>query len=97
MFFEFPFEYARIPRLGLLFYPVVRLELRTKAGWQPFEFLVDTGADMTTLPKKNVAFVGHPVLNITNESDSRGWWDRSQNMGISAAGAAWEYRIFHSW
>lgn len=58
MFFEFPFEYAKIPKLGLLFYPIVRIELKTLDGWQQFEFLVDTGADMTTLPKALLPALG---------------------------------------
>lgn len=58
MSFEFPFEYARIPRLGLLFYPIARIELKTLVGWQSFEFLVDTGADMTTLPKTVLPSLG---------------------------------------
>lgn len=50
MSLEFPFEYADVPGLGKLFYPVVKLELKTVSGWQEFEFLVDTGADITTVP-----------------------------------------------
>lgn len=58
MSFEFPFEYAKIPKLGLLFYPFVRIELKTLAGWQQFEFLVDTGADVTTLPQALLPALG---------------------------------------
>lgn len=58
MCLEFPFEYARIPDLGVLFYPIIRIELKTLAGWQQFEFLVDTGADVTTLPKSLLPALG---------------------------------------
>lgn len=58
MSFEFPFEYADIEGMGRLFYPTVRVELRTTEGWQPFEFLVDTGADLTTVPTHLLPLLG---------------------------------------
>lgn len=60
MYLEFPFEYATIPELGKLFYPIVHVELRTVIGWEKFEFLVDTGADITTVPTHLL-----PVLGLT--------------------------------
>ena len=63
MSFEFPFEYAVIPGMGKLFYPIVYLELKTIRGWYKFEFLVDTGADVTTLPLHLL-----PVLDIDKQS-----------------------------
>ena len=50
MSLEFPFEYATIAGVGRLFYPIVYIELKTAFGWQEFAFLVDTGADITTVP-----------------------------------------------
>ena len=50
MSFEFPYKYAHICGLGRIFYPIVRLQLKTISGWREFEFLVDTGADVTTVP-----------------------------------------------
>lgn len=50
MFLKFPFEYAEISGLGKLFYPIVKLELKTIYGYKEFDFLVDTGADVTILP-----------------------------------------------
>ena len=50
MFLKFPFEYAEIEGLGRLFYPIAQLELKTIYGYKEFNFLVDTGADVTTLP-----------------------------------------------
>ena len=47
---EFPFDYGFIEGIGKLFYPVVRLQVKSVHGWQDFEFLVDTGADITTIP-----------------------------------------------
>jgi len=58
MSFEFPFEYADIEGIGKLFYPIVRVELRTTEGWRPFEFLVDTGADVTTVPTHLLPLLG---------------------------------------
>ena len=55
----FPFEYAEVESLGKLFYPFVRVSLKTIYGWREFDCLVDTGADVTTLPKTIM-----PVLGI---------------------------------
>ena len=58
MFLEFPFEYAYIKGLGRLFYPIVKLDLKTINGWREFEFLVDTGADITTVPSHLLPVLG---------------------------------------
>lgn len=42
-----------------MFYPMVKFELKTIYGWKEFEFLVDTGADVTTVPSHIL-----PVLGI---------------------------------
>ena len=55
---EFPFEYADIEGLGRLFYPIIRMELKTINGWREFEFLVDTGADITTVPSHLLPVLG---------------------------------------
>lgn len=55
---EFPFEYADIEGLGRLFYPIIRIELKTINGWREFEFLVDTGADITTVPSHLLPVLG---------------------------------------
>jgi len=54
----FPFVYADVESFGKLFYPFVRVSLKTIYGWQEFDFLVDTGADVTTLPKTMLPVVG---------------------------------------
>lgn len=59
MSLEFPFEYAYIEGLGKLFYPIVKAKLKTINGWREFEFLIDTGADITTVPSHLL-----PVLGI---------------------------------
>lgn len=64
MSFEFPFEYADIEGMGRLFYPIVRVELRTTEGWRPFEFLVDTGADVTTVPIHLLPLLGIQKRNL---------------------------------
>ncbi len=60
---EFPFDYAQIEGIGKLFYPVVRLGIKSVLGWQEMEFLVDTGADMTTIPD-----ILLPALGIDKKS-----------------------------
>ena len=54
----FPFVYAEVESLGQLFYPFVRVSLKTIYNWQEFDFLVDTGADVTTLPKTTLSVLG---------------------------------------
>ncbi len=41
-----------------MFYPMVRFELKTIYGWREFEFLVDTGADVTTVPSHILPALG---------------------------------------
>ena len=62
MFLKFPFEYAEIEGLGTLFYPIVKLDLKTIYGYKEFDFLVDTGADVTTVPSHIL-----PALGIKKE------------------------------
>lgn len=58
MSLEFPFEYADTQDLGRLFYPVIIAEVKTVVGWRAFEFLVDTGADVTTVPLQMLSVLG---------------------------------------
>ena len=58
MSLEFPFVYAEVESLGTIFYPFVQASLKTIYGWQEFDFLVDTGADVTTLPKNTLSILG---------------------------------------
>jgi len=58
MFLKFPFEYAEIEGFGTLFYPIVKLDLKTIYGYREFDFLVDTGADITTLPSHILPILG---------------------------------------
>ena len=62
----FPFVYAEVESLGQLFYPFVRVSIKTIYDWQDFDFLVDTGADVTTLPKTIL-----PVIGINEKSLKR--------------------------
>ncbi|MBI2465372.1 aspartyl protease family protein [Candidatus Shapirobacteria bacterium] len=63
MSLRFPFVYAQVADLGKLFYPFVRASLKTVYGWQEFDFLLDTGADVTTLPRTML-----PILGLKNKS-----------------------------
>lgn len=58
MSFEFPFQYADVEGIGRLFYPIVVASLKTTEGWREFEFLVDTGADVTTVPSHLLPILG---------------------------------------
>lgn len=58
MSLKFPFEYADVEGIGRLFYPIVRLEIKTISGWHEFDFLVDTGADITTVPTQVLPILG---------------------------------------
>lgn len=64
MSLKFPFEYADIEGLGRLFYPVVKVQLKTTNGWQEFEFLVDTGADITTAPSHLLPVLGLEKIKL---------------------------------
>lgn len=64
MFLKFPFTYVKVESLGILFYPIVQLQLKTVFGWKQFDFLVDTGADLTTLPFTAVSFLGIDLRNL---------------------------------
>lgn len=46
----FPFQYSAIPYVGRIFTPIIPIRLKTINGVAKFNFLVDTGADLTTLP-----------------------------------------------
>ena len=65
MFFEFPFEYSDVEGLGRLFYPIVTINLKTIGGWREFEFLVDTGADVTTVPSHLLPVLGFQKDHLT--------------------------------
>lgn len=67
MSLEFPFEYADVEGLGRLFYPVVRLQIKTTSGWREFKFLVDTGADVTSIPLEVLSLIGvdHTKLPVS--------------------------------
>ena len=49
MLIKFPYHFKKTV-FGNLPDPLVDLEVQTPAGWQKLRFLVDSGADVTTLP-----------------------------------------------
>lgn len=84
MFLEFPFKYADIGKLGKLFYPMITVGLKTVKGWREFEFLVDTGADVTTVPLHLL-----PVLGIKKSDLSK-----TQTFGVGGIStAAWDFKL----
>ena len=46
---EFPFR-DKHTQIGTVLDPIIAIPVLTKYGYQPFEFLVDTGADCTIVP-----------------------------------------------
>ena len=83
MSLEFPFEYAEIEGLRL-FYPIIRLQLKTIAGWREFAFLVDTGADITTVPSHVLPVLGLRKSNLPVNS----------TLGVGGISfKSWEFRI----
>lgn len=65
---EFPFYFAEVEQLGKLFYPIVQIDLKTLFGWQKFDFLVDTGADVTTLPFSFARTLGIDITKLAKSS-----------------------------
>ena len=57
MSIEFPFTSKRTA-LGTLLTPVVPVELLTRKGFVTFQFLLDSGADFTLLPRHVADLVG---------------------------------------
>ena len=55
---SYPFRYFEFPDLGRTFIPMIPINLETKKGLVEFNFLVDTGADFTTLPHFMAAELG---------------------------------------
>lgn len=68
MLFAFPFEYVQVEGLGLLFYPIIQLEVKTVFGWKKLDFLVDTGADVTTLPATILPLLGLVLKKLPKNS-----------------------------
>lgn len=69
-FLEFPFKYTDLEGLGRLFYPVIIAELKTISGWRKFEFLVDTGADITTVPLHLLPVLGLNKAQLATSTTS---------------------------
>jgi sRNA-binding regulator protein Hfq len=57
VFTKFPYQYKKV-EFGEIVNPVVRLQTLTLFGWREFKFLVDSGADVTTLPLSTSEFFG---------------------------------------
>lgn len=57
MSFVFPYQYERVGKL-LIPYPIVPLTLKTIRGPRAYSFIVDTGADTTTMPRFMMVLLG---------------------------------------
>lgn len=60
MLIKFPFRYKKI-NFGKIPDPTVELLVETNSGWQKFDFLVDSGADATSLPLELAQFIGAKI------------------------------------
>ncbi len=63
----FPFQYSAIPYIGHIFTPIIPIKLKTVNGIAKFNFLVDTGADLTTLPHFMASRLG---IDLSKEKQS---------------------------
>ena len=54
---KFPYQYKTI-EFGKIIDPMVNLAVKTGEGWREFKFLVDSGADATTLPISLADYLG---------------------------------------
>lgn len=55
----FDWEYEEVGSYGKIFRPYVPVQLKTiEAGWKPFDFIVDSGADVTMLPYSMADILG---------------------------------------
>jgi len=57
---KFPLLFKKI-NFGKIADPVVDLPIKTTSGWHRLEFLVDSGADATSLPLEIVEFIGAKI------------------------------------
>ena len=57
MSIEFPFSVSRTP-LGTLLTPIIPVEILTVRGFVQFQFLLDSGADFTLVPRHVADLVG---------------------------------------
>lgn len=62
---SFPFRYE-----GPSFVPLARIGLKTRDGEVDYDFLVDTGADFTTLPKYMAVRLGLDLNSLKRSSAS---------------------------
>lgn len=62
----YPYQYKRID-FGKIFNPLVLLPVRASWGWQNLWFLVDSGADTTTIPLELAKKLGIKAGNKPSE------------------------------
>ena len=67
MSIKFPLK-QEVTSYGLLPTPLVRLAFSTLYGWQDGWFLIDTGADFTTLPESIAEVLGLDLRSCPRES-----------------------------
>lgn len=65
---SFPFRYFDIPGIGKTFIPIIPVKLKTIKGLVEFNFIVDTGADLTTLPHFMASRLGIDFKNAPTSS-----------------------------
>ena len=83
MSFEFPYHFLQFDNVSVP-YPMVTATLSTFLGRHPYSFVMDTGADVTTLPNYMIAVLGldRSALEET-ESTGVGGKTKSYNAEIT--------------
>lgn len=61
---DFPLN-QKYTQLGIIPEPVIPIEILTKFGYQKFDFLVDTGADCSIMPKSVANDLDIDLSNLT--------------------------------
>lgn len=81
---KFPFQYKEID-FGRIVDPVIPLPVLTPNGWEKFDFLLDSGADTTTLP-----FYFTKLIKAELSPDKKTIVDGVEGRGVAGhAGKIW--------
>ena len=65
---EVPYRYKTDIFGGTVCNPVIVVEVAIQSGYQPFEFLLDSGADRTIVPRGMAKLIGATLPRIADAS-----------------------------
>ncbi|MCR4263621.1 MAG: aspartyl protease family protein [Candidatus Roizmanbacteria bacterium] len=77
MSFEFPYRFLKFEDGGEVPYPIIIAKLNTTLGKQSYSFILDTGADITTLPHYMISLLGMDKKKL-EKSESTGIGGKTQ-------------------